>query len=87
MRDARLCKRVCERREWSWNFQRRTKTLATGDWGTHRGNINNAIEVLKELLPNCRVRIGWKDSLIIKDYQVRKRYLIPVYATRHEQGL
>ncbi|MDR2439256.1 MAG: hypothetical protein LBE12_07805, partial [Planctomycetaceae bacterium] len=80
-----LCKRVCEglsglggSKEERERWQR---IILRHLW---KGDVNKAIEVLKELLPRCRVR-NRVEGLI--DYLVRKRCLIPDYALRHEQGL
>jgi hypothetical protein len=80
-----LCKRVCEglsglgvskeeREKWQ-------REILGQLW---KGNVSNAITLLKTLLPRCRVR-SRVEALI--DYLERKRCLIPDYATRHEQGL
>jgi hypothetical protein len=80
-----LCKRVCEglsglgappkkREQWQ-------REILGHLW---KGNVNNAIALLKSLLPECRVR-SRVETLI--DYLERKRCLIPDYVTRHEQGL
>ncbi|MDR0609196.1 MAG: hypothetical protein LBG58_03725, partial [Planctomycetaceae bacterium] len=47
-----------------------------------KGNVNKAIEVLKELLPRCRVRSRVEELI---DYLIRKRCLIPDYDERHKQ--
>ncbi|MCL2118690.1 MAG: hypothetical protein FWH27_09730, partial [Planctomycetaceae bacterium] len=80
-----LCKRVCsdlsglgvakEERE------KHQREILGCLW---KGNVTDAVILLKELLPRCRVR-SRVEGLI--DYLIRKRSGIADYESRHDQGL
>lgn len=80
-----LCKRVCtalsglgfpkgEREKWQREILGRL-------W---KGDVTGAIEILKSLLPRCRVRSRVEELI---DYLQRKRSWIGDYEGRHEAGL
>jgi len=80
-----LCKRVCAGLSGLGTSAEERKLLQREILGhLWKGNVDGAVEVLKSLLPRCKVKSRIEELI---DYLIRKRSWIGDYEGRHEAGL
>ena len=79
-----LCKRVCAGLSGLGTSADERKLLQKEILGhLWKGDVDGAVEVLKSLLPRCKVKSRIEDLI---DYLIRKRSWIGDYEGRHAQG-
>ena len=80
-----LCKRVCEGLSGVGASKEERKLLQRTILGfLWKGNVDDAVEALKALLPRCRVRSRAEELI---DYLLRKRSWVADYEGRQSAGL
>jgi len=80
-----LCKRVCDGLSGVGAAKEERKLLQRTILGfLWKGNVCEAVEALKVLLPRCRVRSRVEELM---DYLLRKRSWVADYEGRHSSGL
>jgi hypothetical protein len=80
-----LCKRVCDGLSGVGAAKEERKLLQRTILGfLWKGNVDDAVEALKALLPRCRVRSRVEELI---DYLLRKRSWVADYESRQSSGL